>query len=104
MIKSATYNPEFGFNTWLITIAKNVHIDMLRKKKSTLFLEITDEEDSLANQVLDDTPTVEDTINYRTKFIEITTTNQTIKTCVSRSYSIALFSRNDVSRYGRTIK
>ncbi|MES2864723.1 MAG: sigma-70 family RNA polymerase sigma factor [Bacteroidota bacterium] len=60
--KISTYNPEFGFNTWLITIAKNVHIDMLRKKKSTLFLEITDEEDSLANQVLDDTPTVEDTI------------------------------------------
>jgi len=60
--KIGTYNPEFGFNTWLITIAKNVHIDMLRKKKSTLFLEITDEEDSLANQVLDDTPTVEDTI------------------------------------------
>lgn len=60
--KISTYNPEFGFNTWLITIAKNVHIDMLRKKKSTLFLEITDEEDSLANQVLDDSPTVEDTI------------------------------------------
>jgi RNA polymerase sigma-70 factor, ECF subfamily len=60
--KISTYNPEFGFNTWLITIAKNVHIDMLRKKKSTLFLEITDEEDSLANQVLDDSPTVEDII------------------------------------------
>lgn len=60
--KISTYNPEFGFNTWLITIAKNVHIDMLRKKKSTLFLEITDEEDSIANQILDDTPTVEDTI------------------------------------------
>lgn len=58
--KISTYNPEFGFNTWLITIAKNVHIDLLRKKKSTLFLEITVEEDSLANQVLDDTPTVED--------------------------------------------
>ncbi|OGS73798.1 MAG: RNA polymerase subunit sigma-70 [Flavobacteria bacterium RIFCSPLOWO2_12_FULL_31_7] len=60
--KIGTYNPEFGFNTWLITIAKNVHIDMLRKKKSTLFLEITDEEDSIANQVLDDSPTVEDII------------------------------------------
>lgn len=60
--KISTYNPEFGFNTWLITIAKNVHIDMLRKKKSTLFLEITDEENSIANQILDDTPTVEDTI------------------------------------------
>jgi RNA polymerase sigma-70 factor, ECF subfamily len=58
--KINTYNSEFGFNTWLITIAKNVHIDMLRKKKSTLFLEITDEEDSFANQILDETPTIED--------------------------------------------
>jgi RNA polymerase sigma-70 factor, ECF subfamily len=32
--KIATYNPEFQFNTWLIAIAKNVHIDLLRKKKS----------------------------------------------------------------------
>ena len=43
--KLATYNPEFQFNTWLIAIAKNVHIDILRKKKSSLFVEITDEED-----------------------------------------------------------
>ena len=58
--KISTYNPEFGFNTWLIAIAKNAHIDLLRKKKSTLFLEITNEEDGLANQVLDSTPTIED--------------------------------------------
>ena len=31
--KISTYNPEFGFNTWLIAIAKNAHIDLLRKKK-----------------------------------------------------------------------
>ena len=40
--KIASYNPEFQFNTWLISIAKNVHIDLLRKKKSSLFIEITD--------------------------------------------------------------
>lgn len=58
--KIATYNPEFGFNTWLIAIAKNVHIDLLRKKKSSLFVEITDEEDQQAYTVADSTPTVED--------------------------------------------
>lgn len=58
--KIAKYNPEFGFNTWLIAIAKNVHIDMLRKKKSSQFLEITDEEDQQAYRVADSTPTVED--------------------------------------------
>ena len=60
--KIATYNPEFQFNTWLIAIAKNVHIDMLRKKKSTHFVEITDEEDQQAYNIADTTPSVEDAL------------------------------------------
>lgn len=60
--KIESYNPEFGFNTWLISIAKNVHIDILRKKKSSLFIDITKDEDDKAFNVLDETPTVEDTI------------------------------------------
>lgn len=60
--KIAMYNPEFQFNTWLIAIAKNVHIDMLRKKKSTVFVEITDEEDQLAYTIADTTPSVEDAL------------------------------------------
>jgi RNA polymerase sigma-70 factor, ECF subfamily len=58
--KIATYNPEFQFNTWLIAIAKNVHIDLLRKKKSSLFIDITDEEDDIAYRVADSTPSAED--------------------------------------------
>lgn len=58
--KIATYNPEFQFNTWLIAIAKNVHIDLLRKKKSSLFIDITDEEDDIAYTIADSTPSVED--------------------------------------------
>ena len=60
--KIATYNPEFQFNTWLIAIAKNVHIDMLRKKKSTIFIEITDQNQYQANLVIDATPSIEDEI------------------------------------------
>ncbi len=58
--KIATYNPEFQFNTWLIAIAKNVHIDMLRKKKSALFIDITREEDYLAYNIADTALTAED--------------------------------------------
>lgn len=58
--KIATYNPEYGFNTWLIAIAKNVHIDMLRKKKSSLFVDITDEEDQQAYRVVDESASAED--------------------------------------------
>ena len=56
----STYNPEYAFNTWLISIAKNVHIDMLRKKRSVLFEEITDDEDSRAQNIADSSPTAED--------------------------------------------
>jgi RNA polymerase sigma-70 factor (ECF subfamily) len=58
--KIASYNPEYGFNTWLIAIAKNVHIDLLRKKKSALFVEITDEEDQTAYNVADTSLSAED--------------------------------------------
>ena len=58
--KIATYNPEYGFNTWLIAIAKNVHIDMLRKKKTSLFVDISDDEDHKAYSVLDETNSAED--------------------------------------------
>lgn len=58
--KIASYNPEFQFNTWLISIAKNVHIDLLRKKKSSLFIEITDREDQKAYNIADTTPSAED--------------------------------------------
>ena len=58
----ASYNPDYAFNTWLIAIAKNVHIDLLRKKKSSLFVEITDEEDQRAYNVADSSPSAEDNL------------------------------------------
>jgi RNA polymerase sigma factor (sigma-70 family) len=60
--KIATYNSEFQFNTWLISIAKNVHIDLIRKKKTSLFIEITDEQDQTAYNVADTTPSAEDVL------------------------------------------
>jgi RNA polymerase sigma-70 factor (ECF subfamily) len=58
--KIGTYNPEFQFNTWLIAIAKNVHIDLIRKKKSTHQINITDSQDRQAYTIADTTPTAED--------------------------------------------
>lgn len=61
--KLDSYNPEYAFNTWLIAIAKNVHIDMLRKKKTSLFVDIDDENESRqAYNMPDPSPTVEDNI------------------------------------------
>ena len=58
--KIAIYNSEFQFNTWLIAIAKNVHIDLLRKNKSSLFIEISDTDTHKAYNIPDTTPSIED--------------------------------------------
>jgi RNA polymerase sigma-70 factor (ECF subfamily) len=34
--KIDTYNEAFEFKTWLITISKNIHIDLVRKRKSSI--------------------------------------------------------------------
>ena len=61
--KIHTYNSDYGFNTWLISIAKNVHIDMLRKKKTSLFVDFENEQESQrAYNMPDTSPTIEDSI------------------------------------------
>lgn len=54
------YNTQFQFNTWLIAIGKNVHIDLLRKRKSAHALDITQEEDLQAQNIPDTALTAED--------------------------------------------
>ena len=61
--KITTYNPEFGLNTWLIAIAKNVHIDLVRKKKRNLFVHLNEEEENNSKQsIKDEAPTAEDNL------------------------------------------
>jgi RNA polymerase sigma-70 factor (ECF subfamily) len=54
------YNPDFAFNTWLISIAKNVHIDMTRKRKNFSFLEFNNEDSESYQNIADESPNVED--------------------------------------------
>lgn len=60
--KLSTYNSQFQFNTWLISIAKNVHIDNIRKKNASLFVETSQEDARLFYNIPDNTPTIEDKI------------------------------------------
>lgn len=56
------YDPNYNFKTWLIAISKNLHIDLLRKKKSRRQDEIELPGANEANRVLDESPTAEDLI------------------------------------------
>ncbi len=60
--KIHTYDEAYEFKTWLITISKNIHVDLIRKNKHNV-LENTDNRNSeTIKKVLDDAPTVEDRI------------------------------------------
>ena len=56
--KIHTYNDSYVFKTWLITISKNIHIDLVRQRKRNL-LNSSGNGDAI-KKVLDDAPSMED--------------------------------------------
>jgi RNA polymerase sigma-70 factor (ECF subfamily) len=60
--KINSFDEKYKFKTWLITISKNVHIDLLRKKNSSISIETTKEQEDKIYLVVDENPTPEDKI------------------------------------------
>ena len=56
--KIHTYDSSYEFMTWLITISKNIHIDMIRKRKRDILKSSGTNE--AVKKVLDDAPSAED--------------------------------------------
>lgn len=54
-----TFDENFKFKTWLITISKNIYIDLLRKSKNSIS-QIISNDDKSVYQILDESPTAED--------------------------------------------
>lgn len=59
--KIETFNENYTFKTWLISISKNIHIDLIRKRKSSIN-EKTKDVSKHANDIIDESPTPEDQI------------------------------------------
>jgi RNA polymerase sigma factor (sigma-70 family) len=60
--KINTFDEKYVFKTWLITISKNIHIDLLRKKNTSIFTETSKEQEEKVYLVADENPTPEDKI------------------------------------------
>lgn len=58
--KITTFDENYTFKTWLITISKNLHIDLIRKEKSSILKQNRYSDGNEAYRVLDDSPTIED--------------------------------------------
>ena len=57
--KIDTYNEDYEFKTWLITISKNIHIDLLRKRKSSIQKSNNSNNEDFHN-IIDESPSPED--------------------------------------------
>ena len=60
--KIETYNPNYKFKTWLITISKNIHIDFIRKRKKSINEDLSNENEQKVLEILDTSPSPEDKI------------------------------------------
>ena len=58
--KIHTFDDSYEFKTWLITISKNIHVDLIRKRKRNV-LEAGGNNEAIT-KVLDDAPSAEDNL------------------------------------------
>lgn len=60
--KINTYNDTYKFKTWLITISKNIHIDLIRKRKSYIQNSSRRHDNDEFYDIIDESPSPEDKI------------------------------------------
>lgn len=58
--KIHSYDENYTFCTWLITISKNIQIDRFRKKNASIYSNTTDTSNEQVQKIADHSPTAED--------------------------------------------
>ncbi|WP_082333645.1 RNA polymerase sigma factor [Mangrovimonas sp. TPBH4] len=58
--KIDTYDDNYVFKTWLIAISKNIHIDLLRKRKSSITSTTAHDDENEFYNIVDESPSPED--------------------------------------------
>ncbi len=60
--KIESYNEQFEFKTWLFTISRNIHVDMIRRRKTNILNQASKEPEDAVYDVIDSSPSAEDRI------------------------------------------
>lgn len=74
--KIDTYNDAYTFKTWLLTISKNLHIDLIRRRNR---LKEVDPQDDVAKEVLDNSPSAEDQLIQQQTLADLLQNIKTLK-------------------------
>ncbi len=90
--KINSYKEEFVFKTWLITISKNLHIDLLRKQKRSLENNSFSYQNSAGeSEVLDSTPTAEDQLIQQQNLADLLTEIKKLKPAYQKVINLRYF-------------
>ncbi|MCX7550760.1 RNA polymerase sigma factor [Xanthomarina sp. F2636L] len=58
--KIESFDEKYAFNTWLVAISKNIHIDLVRKEKRQPSNTISNDNEDSFYDILDESPSAED--------------------------------------------
>ncbi|MDA9322779.1 sigma-70 family RNA polymerase sigma factor [Flavobacteriaceae bacterium] len=90
--KINSYKEEFVFKTWLITISKNLHIDLLRKQKRSLENNTFSYQNSAGeSEVLDSSPTAEDQLIQQQNLADLLTEIKKLKPAYQKVINLRYF-------------
>lgn len=60
--KIKTFDEKYEFSTWLITISKNLHVDLIRKRKKNVLTGLETGKNNEVHNVADESPSAEDNL------------------------------------------
>ena len=90
--KIKSYKEEFVFKTWLITISKNLHIDLLRKQKRSLENNTFSYQNNTGeSEVLDSTPSAEDQLIQQQNLADLLTEIKKLKPAYQKVINLRYF-------------
>ena len=90
--KINSYKEEFVFKTWLITISKNLHIDLLRRQKRSLENNtFSYQNTSGESEVLDSTPSAEDQLIQQQNLADLLTEIKKLKPAYQKVINLRYF-------------
>lgn len=90
--KINSYKEEFVFKTWLITISKNLHIDLLRRQKRSLENNTFSYQNTTGeSEVLDSTPSAEDQLIQQQNLADLLTEIKKLKPAYQKVINLRYF-------------
>ncbi len=69
--KIESFDENYTFSTWLITISKNIQIDRTRKKNASIYSNTTDASSEIVQKIVDHSPTPEDRLILEQNLVEL---------------------------------